>query len=122
MANPTAPLTRPLAETPGDPSAALARHERWLRSVLYARLGHVQAVDDVMQEVALAMVKTANLPTDDAQLGPWLYRVAVRQSLLYRRKLGRQRKLLDGYVEAAPPSDGDPHSPDPLGWLLADER
>lgn len=35
--------------------AALQQHERWLRTVVYSRVGEAQAVDDVMQEVALAV-------------------------------------------------------------------
>lgn len=100
----------------------LERHGRWLRSILFARLGHAQAVEDVMQEVALAIVKSQSLPVEDARLGPWLYRVAVRQALLHRRKLGRQKKLSTNFVEAVPPSDHDTHTPEPITWLLANER
>jgi DNA-directed RNA polymerase specialized sigma24 family protein len=39
-----------------DWSAKLAEHDRWLRTMVLARLGERQAVDDVMQEVALAAV------------------------------------------------------------------
>jgi RNA polymerase sigma-70 factor (ECF subfamily) len=100
----------------------LARHGRWLRTILFARLRDPQAVEEVLQEVSLALVKGQSLPADDAAVPPWLYRVAVRQSLLHRRKLGRQRKLHDRFTEALPPLDHDPRSPDPLAWLLADER
>ena len=70
--------------------------------------GEPQAVDEVLQEVALALVKGKSLPNDDSRIGPWLYRVAVRQTLLYRRKMGRRRKLQDRFVEAKPPVDHDP--------------
>src|SRR6266851_1768136 len=39
-----------------DWAAKLAEHDRWLRTIVLARLGERQAVDEVMQEVALAAV------------------------------------------------------------------
>ncbi|SRR5713101_7802013 len=39
-----------------DWSTKLAEHDRWLRTIVLARLGERQAVDEVMQEVALAAV------------------------------------------------------------------
>lgn len=105
-----------------DLPTVLSQHDRWLRTVVYSRVGEWEAVDDVMQEVALAAVRhLASLP-EAGQMGPWLYRVAVRQSLLYRRKAGRRRKLADGYAQQVSPTEHDPSSPDPLDWLLARER
>lgn len=105
-----------------DWSAAIAAHERWLRTVAFARLGDREAVDDVLQEVALAAVKQSAPLRDADKLAPWLYRLAIRQCLLYRRTCGRRRKLTNRFVEAVPPSEHDPASVDPLNWLLADER
>lgn len=100
----------------------LAEHERWLRAVVYARVGEPQAIDEVMQEMSLAAVRQ-HAPLDDAaKVAPWLYRLAVRYSLLYRRKQGRRRKLIDRYVERCRPSETDAREMDPLGWLLAEER
>jgi RNA polymerase sigma-70 factor (ECF subfamily) len=105
-----------------DVSAALRDHARWLRAVVYSRVGDQDAVDDVMQEVALAAVRqAASLPIAE-RLGPWLYRVAVRQALLYRRKCGRRRKLAKNYVALRAPTEADERSPEPLQWLLAEER
>jgi len=50
---------------PGNPTetaaldwqALLAEHDRWLRTVVYARVGEPQAVEEVMQEVALAAAR-----------------------------------------------------------------
>ena len=105
-----------------DWQAALAQHDRWLRTVVYARLREWSAVEEVMQEVALAAVRQAAPLTDASKVAPWLYRLAIRQSLLYRRKVGRRRKLIGRYVERYQPSEFDDRSPDPLAWLLADER
>jgi RNA polymerase sigma factor (sigma-70 family) len=105
-----------------DLSGLIEQHSRWLRTVIYARLREPQAVEEVLQEVGLALVRGRSLPDDDARVAPWLYRVAIRQTLLYRRKMGRRRKLQDRYTEAAPPKEHDPASPDPLHFLLAEER
>jgi RNA polymerase sigma-70 factor (ECF subfamily) len=105
-----------------DWQAELAKHDRWLRTVVYARVGEVQAVDEVMQEVAMAAVRQQAPLSDPTKVAPWLYRLAVTQSLLYRRKMGRQRKLTDRYAERRQPREQDNREVDPLDWLLAEER
>lgn len=105
-----------------DWQAVLAEHDRWLRTVVRARLGEPEGVDEVMQEVALAAVEQRSPLADPAKAAPWLYRLAVTQSLLYRRKLGRRRKLTQRYAQRRRPTEHDTREPDPLGWLLAQER
>ena len=112
----------PLSPAELDWRAVLKQHERWLRTVVYARLGEPQAVEEVMQEVALVAIKQQAPLTNPAKVAPWLYRLAVRQVLLYRRKQGRQRKLNIRYAEKFQLLGQDTHTPDPLGWLLAEER
>jgi RNA polymerase sigma-70 factor (ECF subfamily) len=103
-----------------DWEAALSEHHRWLRAVVYSRLRDCEAVDDVMQEVALAAVRQQAPLADPGKVAPWLYRVAIRQSLLYRRTCGRRRKLLDRYQHVSPAATGP--ATNPLDWLLSDER
>jgi RNA polymerase sigma factor (sigma-70 family) len=106
-----------------DWQAALAQHDRWLRTVALARVREPQAVDEVMQEVALAAVKQSAPLADAGKVAPWLYRLAVLQALLYRRKCGRRRRLNDRYGEQVRNGYAEPPgSPDPLGWLIAQER
>lgn len=104
-----------------DWSSILMHHERWLRTVVFWRLRDRQAVDDVLQDVALAAVRQAAPLADASRVAPWLYRLAVRHVLLHRRRCGRQRKLLARYE-----SDWLPWSksavPQPLDWLLSEER
>jgi RNA polymerase sigma-70 factor (ECF subfamily) len=107
-----------------DWAAALAEHGRWLRLVVLARLGERQAVEEVVQEVALAAVAQRSPLADPGKLPSWLYRLAVRQALLYRRRAGRHRRLRERYGRRL----GDPEAPasaaeaDPLDWLIRDER
>ena len=105
-----------------DWSEALAENDRWLRTVIFARVGERQAVEEVFQEVSLAAVRQQTPVQDPSKVAPWLYRTAVTQSLLYRRKAGRRRKLTEQYAEAVQPTEVDAGQVDPLGWLLADER
>ncbi|MBN2580390.1 MAG: sigma-70 family RNA polymerase sigma factor [Pirellulales bacterium] len=114
---------------PGAGSAAsldwpriLAENEGWLRTIVFARVGEPQAVEEVMQEVALAAVRQKAPLQDPTKVQSWLYRLAVMQSLLYRRKQGRRRKLIDRYAQRTRPTEGDARQPDPLGWLLSEER
>jgi RNA polymerase sigma-70 factor (ECF subfamily) len=85
-------------------------------------VGEPQAVEEVLQEIALAVVRGGASLADPSRFKPWLYQVAVRQTLLYRRKQGRQRKLIHNFAEKVPPGESDPRAADPLDWLVADER
>lgn len=105
-----------------DWQASLAQHDRWLRTVVFARLREREAVDEVMQEVALAAVRGRSPLEDPSKVAPWLYRLAVTQSLLYRRKQGRRRKLTYQFAQRTRPTEQDTSELDPLGWLLAEER
>lgn len=103
-----------------DWDAELRKHARWLRAVVFARVGEPQAVEEVMQEVALEAVRQKAPIHDPAKVAQWLYRLAVLQSLLYRRRQGRRRKLLERYRQSREISGGAPG--DPLEWLLRGER
>src|SRR5262245_53902057 len=103
--------------TPAFWAAALGEHERWLRRIIRLRVGENQAVEEVWQEVACQVVRSHSV-TPPVNLGAWLYRIAVRQALLFCRKAGRQRKMLTGYALRCAKSQA---AGDPLEWLLARE-
>jgi RNA polymerase sigma factor (sigma-70 family) len=121
------PSRRPTTEPDGDGAFApdwgptLAVNERWLRRVVASRLGEAQAVDEVMQDVALAAVSRRSPLRDPARAAVWLYRLAVRHVLMYRRKTGRRRGLLGRYAAQQDGSEQD-LSTSPLAWLVRDER
>jgi RNA polymerase sigma-70 factor (ECF subfamily) len=108
-----APAARPAA------TAWIAEHQRWLRLVIWSRVPDHAAVDEVWQEVALAVARCARQGQCVDNPAAWLYRVAVRQCLLFRRARGRARKLLNGYARFgfAPALE-----PDPLSWIIERER
>jgi RNA polymerase sigma-70 factor (ECF subfamily) len=115
------PTTEPETASALDWGATLAEHEGWLRRVVASRLREPQAVDEVMQDVALAAVAQRSPLQNPARVAVWLYRLAVRHVLIYRRKSGRQRSLVDRYALRQGLRETDP-SLSPLGWLVRDER
>lgn len=105
-----------------DWSAVLADHSRWLRTVILARCGEFQAVEDVFQEVAAAAIRQQAPIADPSRVVSWLYQLAVRQSLMYRRKLGRKRKLEQNFADRVQPTIQHREPTDPFRWLLLDEQ
>jgi RNA polymerase sigma-70 factor (ECF subfamily) len=106
-----------------DWPAVLHEHQRWLRLVVRSRLRETDAVDEVMQNIALVVVGQRTPLRDPARLSAWLYRVAVRQALLFRRGMGRSRRLLAraaGDLSRNGESSG--LEADPLDWLIRRER
>jgi RNA polymerase sigma-70 factor (ECF subfamily) len=115
------PTAEPAAPGVPDWSVTLALHQGWLRRVVASRLDEAQAVEEVMQDVALAAVAQRSPLHNPARAAVWLYRLAVRHVLLYRRKMGRQRSLVSRYAARSMASEVDA-SISPLGWLVRDER
>lgn len=103
-----------------DWAKLLREHERWLRAVIFARVREPQVVDDVLQEVALAAVEQKAPIQDPEKVSQWLYRLAVLNSLMFRRRQGRRRKWMRRYTEDRTPKVNGDH--DPLGWLISRER
>jgi RNA polymerase sigma-70 factor (ECF subfamily) len=115
------PTSEPEVAGALDWGATLAAHAGWLRRVVAARLDEPQAVDEVMQDVALAAVAQRSPLQNPARAAAWLYRLAVRQVLQYRRRTGRHRTLLERYAVRTEAHAID-ESASPLFWLLHDER
>lgn len=103
-----------------------------MRAAALARVGEAEAVEEVLQNVAVAAIQAARRGTAIDRFGPWLYRVLIRQCLMFRRQRGRQRRLLDqvrvhaahgvtgeGYI---PSDDARQRLANPLEWLLALEQ
>ncbi len=97
----------------------LNENESWIRRVLRNRLENTDEVDDVFQEVSLAVAKSDSRPTDRAKAESWLYQVAIRQILQFRRKAGRYRKLIQGQQQRSISGEDEA---DPLALVLRTER
>lgn len=100
----------------------LHRHGRWLRSVLVVRSRESGVVEELFQEVALTALRDGHAVKDEQKAASWLYRVAVRQALMHRRRMGRERRRMSTLTEQSSALGHDEQSTDPLAWLLADER
>ncbi len=72
-----------------------------------------------MQDIAVAAVRQSAALQNIERIAPWLYRLAVRQSLLHRRRLGRLRRLHQRYADRS--EQPDLNAADPLIWLMTDE-
>jgi RNA polymerase sigma-70 factor (ECF subfamily) len=100
-------------------SAALDQHARWLRTVLRSRVGDPHIVDDLFQEVSLAVWRQTSRPVEPGKVAPWLYRLAVRHSINHHRRNGRRRRLLEQLECNA--LAGQTRPADSLEWLIQDE-
>jgi len=99
-----------------DWSESFQNHCGWLRKVLRCRIGDAQAVEDCLQEIALAVFRQNNKPTEAEKVPAWLYRLAVRQSVNFHRSSGRRKNLLEAYQNNV--GGGSNHNQEPLDWLV----
>jgi len=100
-----------------DWAAQFEHHRPWLRKVLRCRVGDCHEVEDLLQEIALAVFRGSSRPSQPERVAPWLYRLAVRQAVNFHRRLGRKSNPV-------PRSDLDQFSIqlDPLAWIVAGEQ
>lgn len=103
-----------------DVPGLLATHGGWLRSVIVARLGDPGGADDVLQEVHVAAIEQKAPLRQRSAAVSWLYQLAVRQSMLFRRGMGRHRRRMN--EAAAREETKHIEDTDPLEWLLSAER
>ena len=99
----------------------ITSHLDWLRCVVQSRLHESDRVDDLVHDVvadALAVKDPANQIVNP---GPWLYRLAIRKVLLFRRSQGRQRRAMTRLKELQEVS-GARQVDSPLETMLADDR
>ena len=99
-------------------SVALQKHLGWLRTVVRSRVGDSHTADDIVQNLTFAVLKSPRKPTESARVAPWLYRIAVRETINHRRRKGRQSKRIDFGVA---PADQIDTSPGPRDWVLKNE-
>lgn len=100
----------------------LDENSRWIRSVLRSRVSDPHVVDDLMQELALAVVRQPSRPTDPERVAPWLYRLAVRQAINHHRRTGRRKRLMERFEHDSGRSEnGGVADVDALDWLVRTE-
>lgn len=83
-----------------DTTCVLLEHRQWLWSVVYARVGDQSATEDVLQEVSLAALLNDKRGYQIREIKAWLYQVAIRQALLFRRSQARQRGKIRKFADS----------------------
>ncbi len=101
-----------------DWTAAIEANTPWLRTVLQSRLNDVHATEDLLQEIAVAVLQQASKPIEASKIAPWLYKIALRKVINYRRSLGRRRKLMRRFAENGLNSEVG----DAAEWLMRSEQ
>ena len=96
------------------------RNREWLVRLISSRMGSQALVEDVLQEVGLAVARSAQRVSQDEELRPWLCKITIRQCALALRNAQRQRRLLEGAAENG--LDAESKLDDPVYWLLDRER
>ena len=92
------------------------RNREWLVRLISSRTGSQTLVEDVLQEVGLAVARSAPACKQQEELRPWLCTIAIRQCALALRKTQRQQRLLEGAAENE--LDAESRLDDPIYWLL----
>lgn len=112
---------------PIDWQKAIATHRNWLRKVLQSRIGDRHSIDDIMQEVALAVVQqssngsSGSVPSEPAKVAPFLYGVAIRKAANFHRTKNQKSHASPQSSETLEAKLTTPE-PQPLDWLLEKEK
>lgn len=93
------------------PQTVYLEHESWLRTVVRSRLNEPEAVEDVMQNIAMSIVRQRHMLLEVKRIGAWLYQIAIRQILMYRRSTGRRRRFQERLAEGHAAAGGCPRIP-----------
>jgi len=95
------------------------QHACWLRTVLRARLRNSSDTDEVLQNVAVLAWRKRSQLNDAHRIEPWLYRIAIRQVLMFWRKQKRDKN----HVAICPKIElkEDEFALDPANWVCRNE-
>ncbi len=109
----------------GDRAAMRAVYDRYHRRVfaLTMRIAGAQEAEELTQEVFLKAFRAMDKFRGDAQLGTWLYRMAVNAALSHIGRSKEKRRAPEEALMALPAPeavDGDPKLRDRLQAALAE--
>ena len=104
------------------PQLLYLENESWLRTVVRSRISEPDAVEDIMQNIALALVRQRETLEEIKQIGAWLYQVAVKQVLMHRRTRGRRRRFEDKLATGAAYDLSSTEPLNPVDRVLAAEK
>ena len=78
----------------------LLKSERELLRYVMVLVPNVNDARDVLQETAIALLRTIDKNDPDRPFGPWACRFALNEARMYLRTSARRRRLLDEDVAA----------------------
>ncbi|MDP6718786.1 MAG: RNA polymerase sigma factor [Pirellulaceae bacterium] len=107
---------------PIDWSAELEKNRGWMYDVARARVEDSHAVDDVMQDVSLAVIRQNGHPVDRRKVRSWLYQIVVRRTADHMRRKYGHRKLVEGYASEQGDGHDDPAAKPGADWVMAKEQ
>lgn len=81
----TEPGTRPIVREAVDPSLLYAQHSEELRRFVVGVMGNRDLVGDVMQATFIKVVEKGHVARAES-FKPWLFRVALNECLMLRRR------------------------------------
>ena len=110
-----------ITDDPNAQQAAIEPHLDWLRKLIASKLGAHGPVEDVLQEVSLATVRTANPPVEPQEWVPWIACIALRQCALAHRKQYRSQELASRIASTHSEPDRQTEH-DPVFVLVSRER
>jgi RNA polymerase sigma-70 factor, ECF subfamily len=84
----------------------IQRHGRWVRGVIFSILGNRAEVDDVYQQVWVAVWRRCQSLEDSSRWRHWLYRMAHNAAIDATRRAKRQRGLWSRLVGRTPHLEG----------------
>ena len=96
-------------------------HAGWLRTVLRARVRDDLTADELLQEVNVTAWRNQEQLCDCDRIAPWLYRIAIRQVLMFWRSRNRDEARVTRLPEAERECVADRSQVDPLVWITARE-
>ena len=120
--NPTLPTAPIGAQSEVDLMEALDEHRPSLRKLVASKLNGQgeAAIDDVLQEVAIATQGLGSRTVEASRVGAWLRQVATHKVQDYWRGMGRRRRLhselAEGMELGSEPMDS------PYEWVVRLER
>lgn len=97
-------------------------HRESLRRMVASKLGPsgAHAIDDVMQEVAMAANEARDRSVGPSNAGAWLRQVAINKVHDYWRRVGREKRLHTDFSENEAMAGQAARSP--YEWVIALER
>lgn len=82
-------------------------HRRWLAAVLLAHMPNEADLEDLLQEVALIVMKKRHQLADETRLRPWLRTIAINTARRAAEETDRQRRVTldeEGLTEVRDPA------------------